>query len=617
MEGFGATYIIENAQQFWSEIEEILHVPTDCTLSRLDAALKSFITLCSSYHEQFLQSPMQLEHSCDQLLFSDLFQYHSERMCDLLVQDARETTNPHTQLIVYNILLAYGRRNANFLRSHKRWQPILLLLMDHILLELDPDVDDVFIGGSGIGPSQGMVRGLAIPIESKLRGLSLKMVYEVLRVQKLSLHDLQIFDDRFLDHLFDLVEQTRNHADEAFNYAVINFIVALNEQFMLATLPDTPTNGRTVDPRKPEADNRILRVLMSRLGSSTTFGENMIFMLNRADGTPESKVMQLLILKMLYLLFTTKGTSEYFYTNDLCVLVDVFLREIVDLDEESESLRHTYLRVLHPLLTKTQLRTMPYKRPQIVHVLELLISDSNFRDINSTTKRLVQRCLGGEWCAQLRRDSVHEADTRNASPAPDSISVTSAPSGSHAFLSMAPGPAETKKTLKSSRSVENLKPKVHKSRTVAESHRQDSGGSVASMPHVASATMSATLAAPVASRRDRHAVNASVPVLSHAHILDESSPYTQEPSEMPQIGSLSLSPDIRLSPAAASAIDLTDVSRLAPPRARTASPRRAAPAPPVQRRKPPAVPSSAASRTRTLLSSSPPRLSPLSAGFRK
>ena len=47
--------------------------------------------------------------------------------------------------------------------------------------------------------------------------------------------------------------------------------------------------------------------------------------------------MQLLVLKMLYILFTTKGLSEYFYTNDLCVLVDVFLREIVDLDEESES----------------------------------------------------------------------------------------------------------------------------------------------------------------------------------------------------------------------------------------------------------------------------------------
>lgn len=53
--------------------------------------------------------------------------------------------------------------------------------------------------------------------------------------------------------------------------------------------------------------------------------------------SPEDLCMQLLILKILYLLFTTKGTSEYFYTNDLRVLVDVFLRELVDLDEDSES----------------------------------------------------------------------------------------------------------------------------------------------------------------------------------------------------------------------------------------------------------------------------------------
>lgn len=47
--------------------------------------------------------------------------------------------------------------------------------------------------------------------------------------------------------------------------------------------------------------------------------------------------MQLLILKMLYLLFTTPGTHEYFYTNDLRVLLDVFIRELVDLPEEHEA----------------------------------------------------------------------------------------------------------------------------------------------------------------------------------------------------------------------------------------------------------------------------------------
>ncbi len=57
----------------------------------------------------------------------------------------------------------------------------------------------------------------------------------------------------------------------------------------------------------------------------------------RLERTPDDLCMQLLVLKLIYLLFTTKGTEEYFYTNDLCVLVDVFLREVVDLDEDSES----------------------------------------------------------------------------------------------------------------------------------------------------------------------------------------------------------------------------------------------------------------------------------------
>lgn len=54
-----------------------------------------------------------------------------------------------------------------------------------------------------------------------------------------------------------------------------------------------------------------------------------------AENTPDDLCVQLLILKILYLLFTTHGTQEYFYTNDLRVLVDVFLRELVDLPEES------------------------------------------------------------------------------------------------------------------------------------------------------------------------------------------------------------------------------------------------------------------------------------------
>lgn len=117
----------------------------------------------------------------------------------------------------------------------------------------------------------------------------------------------EIFTDTFIDYLFELVEQTRQMHDESFNYSVIKLIVShsttvdenahvlqvsLNEQFMVASLhPHSPhPNGTShaVDKQehkkhdKAEGENRVIRVLMARQGSSMTFGENMIFMLNRA-----------------------------------------------------------------------------------------------------------------------------------------------------------------------------------------------------------------------------------------------------------------------------------------------------------------------------------------------
>lgn len=155
-------------------------------------------------------------------------------------------------------------------------------------------------------------------------------MYEVARVQKLTSSELAQFDDQFIDHLFDLVETTWDQQDERLNYAVIRLIVALNEQFMVATLPSkhhtrvhalvdkagdrnhlgiptmpssngdgdgghtrhhhraksgntTQSGGYTHDHQEEaKKNNRVLVVLMRRLGSSKTFGENMIFMLNRA-----------------------------------------------------------------------------------------------------------------------------------------------------------------------------------------------------------------------------------------------------------------------------------------------------------------------------------------------
>jgi hypothetical protein len=51
----------------------------------------------------------------------------------------------------------------------------------------------------------------------------------------------------------------------------------------------------------------------------------------------DDSCVQLLILKLLYCIFTEPKLYEYFYTNDLYVLVDVILREVCDLGDDREA----------------------------------------------------------------------------------------------------------------------------------------------------------------------------------------------------------------------------------------------------------------------------------------
>ena len=123
-------------------------------------------------------------------------------------------------------------------------------------------------------------------------------------------------------------------------------------------------------------------------------------LLNRETETS----LQLLILKLLYLLFTTKATYEYFYTNDLRVLLDVIIRNLMDLPDEKISLRHTYLRVMYPLLAHTQLNQPPhYKQDEVLRVLKILRGSHNahFAPADETTLRLVDRVTKVRWLEEV------------------------------------------------------------------------------------------------------------------------------------------------------------------------------------------------------------------------
>lgn len=218
-----------------------------------------------------------------------------------------------------------------------------------------------------------------------------------------------------MTYLFQIIEQLSDDVNDPYHYPVIRVLVryapclssitetiltvsqlVLNEQYMVSahSSPTSPSSSTTLT-------NRVIKTLSLHGPSYKTFGENLILLLNREAETS----LQLLILKLLYLIFTTPSTYEYFYTNDLRVLVDVMIRNLLDLPDDVSALRHTYLRVLYPLMAHTQLNHPPhYKKTELQRLLSMLGREGDggtgmvhFGAVDETTRRLVERCRRVGW----------------------------------------------------------------------------------------------------------------------------------------------------------------------------------------------------------------------------
>jgi Protein of unknown function (DUF2013) len=249
--------------------------------------------------------------------------------------------------------------------------------------------------------------------EPLLHRLLLVLLYEMARIQRLTFNDLSSVNDSFILSLFEIIESASNDVTDPYHYPVIRVLLVLNEQYMVAAATQAPTTTSALT-------NRVLKAISTHASSYKTFGENLILLLNRESETS----LQLLILKLLYLVFGTTSTAEYFYTNDLHVLLDVVLRNLLDLPADlgegssaMQALRHTYLRVLHPLLENSQLRRpgMAYKRAEILAVLRVLGGDSpgselHFAPADETTLRLVERCRKVAWLEDVESPSPGSQD---------------------------------------------------------------------------------------------------------------------------------------------------------------------------------------------------------------
>lgn len=268
-----------------------------------------------------------------------------------------------------------------------------------------------------------------------------------------------LVDDDFIKGLFDIIENLAYDVNDPYHYPVIRVLVSVDRQSgalgakahcavgvertihdlgprsyqrTVVDYPDQPSNQGPVHERQS------LQNLWREYHSSHQSRRYVPHLLSQYKvlTAPAETSLQLLTLKLLYLIFTTPSTYEYFYTNDLHVLVDILIRNLLDLPEEAAALRHTYLRVLYPLLAHTQLRYPPfYKRDELHRMLSILVRGQlpttagevdhekimHFDEVDETTRRLVARCATVDWLRET--DEVQKQEPPRKDSIPDTAEI--------------------------------------------------------------------------------------------------------------------------------------------------------------------------------------------------
>lgn len=201
------------------------------------------------------------------------------------------------------------------------------------------------------------------------------------------------------------------------------------------------------------------------------------------------------------------------------------------------------------------------------------MGNSGIRDINPTTKRLVERCLSGEWCVQLRKAHPEAASPslRMGTSSSDSSAGASQTRSQLGIASVhAATHLEKTKTLKSSKSFEYIKnasPQQKPLRSPIDSVLRPNNVSTLSLNGVATTTGPSLVPTP----KRKGTANSA-----HVDGLFADRRYVPSPLVSPAKSEHAY--DTRLSPTPAS-------SPTSPPHQQ----RRSAPPPP-KRRKPPAIP---------------------------
>jgi hypothetical protein len=134
------------------------------------------------------------------------------------------------------------------------------------------------------------------------------------------------------------------------------------------------------------------------------FGEALLFILNQQSAPYDNGPLLRQALRCIADLFSAAETDHYLYTNDVRAVVDIFVREIVNLDSK-DCMRTDYLRALSLLLRhSTWAANGSHRRKELKNALQAILSLGGGEDGYEATAVATVKIVLAECHALLEGD---------------------------------------------------------------------------------------------------------------------------------------------------------------------------------------------------------------------
>jgi hypothetical protein len=199
MEDFEISYSLEDESQFWRELEDI--VSANCSSHHLiDNALRSYLHFTTNFKDEYLITEYDIARCSQKLLLSELFEANKDYVRIQIVYSLLQEDEPAALHLIASFLLLDGRHNeATFeMMNREGCFPRLLELIKQ--------------GKQG---------------DARLHRLLLELLYEMSRMQRLSVEDLAHVDDELVTYLFQIIEELSDDVDDPYHYPVIRVLVGI------------------------------------------------------------------------------------------------------------------------------------------------------------------------------------------------------------------------------------------------------------------------------------------------------------------------------------------------------------------------------------------------------